>query len=147
MSKRRTVRWPKVVYPYPSTKVVVHGIEVDSITRIASLPPDKLCEARSELSLLLRKHKTRIRELQSVIGFLNFACRVIRCGRAFLRRLIALIIGVTNKNYFIKITPEARKDLRMWLYLLEHLMLIAYSLNKFGYHPTNWNSLPMVHPS
>ena len=103
----------------PSTVIVVHGIEVNSISRTAYLPADKLEEAQSRINALLRKRKATAREIRSTIGFLNFACKVIKPGRAFLRRLIALIIGVKNLNYYIRITSEAKKDLSTWLTFLK----------------------------
>lgn len=103
----------------PSTEIVVHGIGVNSVTRIASLPEDKLVEARLRINTLLRKRKANSREIKSTIGFLNFACRVIRSGRAFLRRLIALIMGVKNLNFFVRVTQEAKKDMRVWLKFLD----------------------------
>jgi hypothetical protein len=39
------------------------------------------------------KIKMTFREIQSLIGLLNFACCVVVSGRAFLRRLISLTVG------------------------------------------------------
>ena len=47
-------------------------------------------------------------------GTLNFACAVVLPGRASLRRLIDLRIGVSKPHYFIRITREVREDLHMW---------------------------------
>ena len=51
---------------------------------------DKLLKAQEILSSLKYKKKILLREIQSVVGFLNFACMVVPPGRAFLRRLIDL---------------------------------------------------------
>ena len=42
----------------------------------------------------MRRRKVTLVELQSLLGLLNFACKVIRPGRAFLRRLINLTCGL-----------------------------------------------------
>jgi hypothetical protein len=45
--------------------------------------------------------KVQLKELQSLIGLLNFACSVIVPGWAFLRRLIYLTKGVRSAERFI----------------------------------------------
>ena len=105
---------------HPSTVVIIHGIQVDTSTRIASLPLDKLDDAKSQIKNLLSKSKVRVKEIQSIIGRLNFACKVVAPGRAFLRRLIDMIIGLTHNYYWVRLSSEAKMDLEMWLYFLEH---------------------------
>ena len=69
----------------------------------------------------IKYHKRRtitLQELQSLIGYLNFACRVISPGRAFLRRLCNLTIGISAKHHHITLNKEARADLAAWLNFL-----------------------------
>ena len=49
------------------------------------LPNNKLLKARVLLLEFTRKQKVTLKELQSLIGVLNFACSVVRVGTAFLR--------------------------------------------------------------
>ena len=56
--------------------------------------------------------------MQSLIGLLNFACGVP--GRAFLRHLIDLTCSVTRPFHWIKLSCEARKDLKTWKHFVEH---------------------------
>lgn len=109
---------PENTWPL-STKIVVYGIQVDSNTRVASLPTDKLQLAKDHLHRLKSKHSATLRELQSTIGFLNFACRVVVPGRAFLRQLINLTIGITRPHHYISINAQARSDINTWLQFLE----------------------------
>ena len=51
------------------------------------------------------------RELLSLIGSLSFACKVVKPGRMFLRRLIDLSTSVTNLNHHISLSSEARADI------------------------------------
>ena len=74
----------------------------------ARLPEDKLAICQ----LLLQK--VTLRELQSLIGVLNFACSVIMPGRAFLRQLIYLILGVSRPSYHIRLTRQVKLDLILW---------------------------------
>ena len=54
----------------------------------ARLPNDKI--TKTFLSDFLRRKKVSLKETQSLIGFLNFACSVVVPGRAFHRRFIDL---------------------------------------------------------
>ena len=87
---------------------------------IASLPPDKLNRAKLELSNWLSKKSCSLRELQSLIGTLQFACRVVVPGRAFLQRMINLTRGVREPHHHIKLNSPFRKDVAMWLLFLDH---------------------------
>ena len=79
---------------WPITCITIYGIEVDSIDMMSRLPPDKLEKCRTLVYQFSRRKKVTLQELQSLIGVLNFACLVVVPGRAFLRRLIDLTIGV-----------------------------------------------------
>ena len=72
---------------FPSTTVTLHGIEVDTVNQTLALPPEKVASLRQKLINLAKRKKTTLKEMQSLIGSLNFACRAIAPGRAFLRRL------------------------------------------------------------
>ena len=67
---------------------------------------------------LLRRNKTTLVKIQSLIGLLNFTCAVIVPGRAFLRRIIDLTVGVSRPYHHIRITQEVKKDLQIWLHFL-----------------------------
>ena len=60
------------------------------------------------------RNKITLRDLQSLIGSLNFACSVIVPGRVFLRRMINLPIGKKHPHHFIRITKEIKHDLQIW---------------------------------
>ena len=104
---------------WPSTCVSVHGIELDTVAMEARLPADKL----ENLSALLSKYKCRKRiqlgELQSILGHLNFACKVVKPGRCFMRRLYDLTCGKINKHHYIKLNAESRADLATWSSFLD----------------------------
>ena len=80
----------------PSTVLTFAGIELDTVRSEARLPHDKVMRCTSMLSDYLKRKKVTLRELQSLIGLLNFACSVVLPGRAFLRHLIDLTIGISR---------------------------------------------------
>ena len=54
------------------------------------------------------------REMESLIGYLNFTCSVVLPGRAFLRRLISSIMGIKEPYHYVKISAEMKSDLLLW---------------------------------
>ena len=102
----------------PSTSVQLHGILVDTEAMSLLLPEDKLATARRKLDAMCRKKKTSLRELQSLIGTLGFACKAIVPGRTFLRRLHDLTAGGSKPHHSIRLNKEARADLNIWRHFL-----------------------------
>ena len=98
----------------PSTTMAFAGIELDSTLMEARLPQDKLVKCRDLISAFLKRRKVSLKEIQSLTGLLNFACTVVVPGRAFLRRLIDLTIGITRPHYLIKLSKEVKEDLLVW---------------------------------
>ena len=66
------------------------GITLDSSLQEIRVPPDKLARLRACLPAWRTRQKCTKRELLSLIGVLSFACKVVRPGGIFFRRLIDL---------------------------------------------------------
>ena len=98
----------------PSQILSFAGIELDSILMEARLPLDKVDKCHQAILCFLSRKKVTLKELQSVIGLLQFACSVVVPGRPFLRRLIDLTIGVQSEYHFIRLNREAKQDLAVW---------------------------------
>lgn len=71
-----------------------------------------------EIQGILGLQKIQLQKPQSLLGKLNFACRIIPMGRVFCRRLSAATAGGRSPTHFICITREHREDLRVWDTLL-----------------------------
>ena len=98
----------------PATSITYLGIEIDAKLQIIRLPPDKLNDLSILLSTWKLKRKCTKRELLSLIGSLSFACKVVKPGRIFLRRLIDLSTSVSRLNHHITINSEAQADIHWW---------------------------------
>lgn len=104
----------------PSQVLTFLGIELDTIAMEARLPEDKLRKCHLLITRALGKKSIQVRPLQSIIGTLNFACNVILPGRAFLRRLIHLLIGKSNPHHHVSLSAGAKSDLRTWEAFLDN---------------------------
>ena len=79
------------------------------------------------------KHCTK-RQLQSLIGKLQFICSVCRPGRTFLRRMIDLLLKATHPSHRIRLTVGFRKDIHWW-----QTFLISWNDRSF-FHADAWMS-------
>ena len=99
----------------PTTKLIFLGLELDSEDMVVRIPLSKLVEIKQKINDLLGRKKCTLRQMQSLIGSLNFACRAILPGRPFCRRLINAICGLTQPHHHLRITENMKKDLHLWL--------------------------------
>ena len=102
---------------YPSTKVIVFGIEVDTVAMKAQLPVDKITKAVLLIDRLMSVDQCCLHELQQLTGLLNFCCKCIKPGRAFLRRLWNVSSGLRSahsKTSTVVLDRSAKLDLEAW---------------------------------
>ena len=85
----------------------------------ARLPEENLDKCRAMLLDFYKRRKVTPRELQSLIGLLNFRCSVVLPNRAFLRRLIDLTRGIRRPHFKIRLKKDAKNDSIVWLSFLE----------------------------
>ena len=94
--------------------VFVEDLELDSVSFEVRLPLDKIDKCLSLIASFLTRKKVTLKEIQSLTGMLNFACSVVVPGRAFLRRLIDLTVGVHSPYHYVRISREVKADLKLW---------------------------------
>ena len=88
------------------------------MNQLARLPQEKL---DSLLNLLHQWSSNRWctkRQLQSLIGHLHHAAKVVWPGRGFIRHMIYLLRHFRREDHPICISAEFKKDLRWWLQYL-----------------------------
>jgi len=98
----------------PAKSLIYLGIEIDSVRQTIRLPEEKYNELLATLATWVSRKKCTERQLLSLIGSLSFACKVVKPGRIFLRRLIDLSCTVSKLNHHISLTTEARADILWW---------------------------------
>ena len=83
------------------------------------LPIEKLVNLKEKIKVVLRSKKVTLKDMQSLLGLLNFACKVVVPGRTFCRRLINSAIGVRKPFHKIRVNNQMRADLQIWLHFLQ----------------------------
>ena len=104
----------------PCKRLVYLGLEIDVINMCIRLPPEKIKRCKQLILTLMSRKKVRLKEIQSLCGLLQFACRAIIPGRPFLRRLYDATKGIENPKYFIRVSAHMKKDLAVWLTFLSN---------------------------
>ncbi|KAJ1137926.1 hypothetical protein NDU88_004320 [Pleurodeles waltl] len=77
--------------------------EFYSVKMEVRLPREKVQLLISLLEEAVRKPKLELRQAQIILGYLNFACKVIRVGRAFCRRLGFAMRGAVLPYHHIRL--------------------------------------------
>jgi len=102
----------------PCTKLELLGIELDSVSQEARITESRLQETTDLILKWQSRRSCTKRQLQSLIGKLNFICSVCRPGRTFLRRMIDLLKKARHPGHRLRLNSGIFKDLRWWNYFL-----------------------------
>ena len=97
----------------PTTRLEFLGITFDSSQMTMEISQQKMEEINSELRTWLYRTKARRREVESLIGKLQFMAKCVKVGRIFLARLIQWIRGMDRHSEY-SIPMEAKKDITWW---------------------------------
>ena len=102
----------------PTTCLTFLGITLDTIRMEIRLPEEKLLRIRTEVSRWLPKRTATKREILSLVGLLQHATKVVRCGRTFVGRMYQTAAKVKQLSFFTRLTKEFRSDLYWWHFFL-----------------------------
>ena len=103
---------PDKIVP-PTTRIEFLGNTFDSEKMTIEVPPDKLTEIRRETSTWLLTTVVYRRELESLIGKLQFVAKCVKAGRVFIGRLLEWLRSMNRTDRY-RIPLEARKDIAWW---------------------------------
>ncbi len=100
--------------------------EFDTEIMQLRLPLDKIQRYSCHVEEVLCHNRITIRDLQSIIGKLQYSTSVIHAGKAFLGRLINLTTGVKVPCHYIRLTKGAKLDLVVWKTFLEEFNGLSF---------------------
>uniref|UniRef100_A0A1X7U2N6 Reverse transcriptase domain-containing protein n=1 Tax=Amphimedon queenslandica TaxID=400682 RepID=A0A1X7U2N6_AMPQE len=115
----------------PATSLIFLGTEIDSLRQEIRLPEDKLSFLKQALRQWGDKRAATKREVQSLIGHLNHAAKVVRPGRPFLRGLIDTMKIQRRQHHRVRLSVACRGDIVWWQRLLEWRVFLS-----IGSHPS-----------
>lgn len=99
----------------PSTKMTFVGVLFNTETMTLEITPERLAEIKSLVFQWLNKDTASIKDLQSLIGKLNFVAACVRPGRIFISRLLKWLKTLYLLNDQQHPVPAfVQKDLQWW---------------------------------
>jgi hypothetical protein len=103
----------------PTTTIIFLGFEIDSRELVIRLGDARRKEIAATLRDWVGRETCSARELQTLVGILQWACRVIRHGRTFLQRMYDMLLPhVNSKHPFdssaIELENVFQEDLEWW---------------------------------
>ena len=99
----------------PVQAITFLGVHLDTLDMTASLPQDKLDDLNALIKCTWEKPSVTKRHLQRLAGKLVWAARLIKLGRAHVRRLFTLIHSLDHPSQRTKLDSPTRQDLLWWL--------------------------------
>ena len=125
-------------------------ITLDTECMEARLPSNKLLRIRNQLSAWL----TQKRDILSLVGLLQHACKVMRPGRSFMSRMYITAAKPEHLSHYTHLTKDFKSDLYWWHTFVN--IRNGTSLSNAPFHQTNFDcfiqtdaseSLGVVHSS
>lgn len=100
----------------PATRLTVLGIEVDTEAIVLRLPNEKLRNLREQIASWRGEKSVLKGKLESLIGQLQHACKVVRPGRTYMRRLYNLLSQTSHfqNHYRVQLNRECQADIEWW---------------------------------
>ena len=97
----------------PSCIATFLGVLYNTIGMTLKITSDKLQELKQILREWMEARSVTLKQLQQLLGKLNFVCGTVRAGRVFVSRIINMIKVFPVKGRR-RVSGEFRKDIRWW---------------------------------
>jgi len=98
----------------PATVLPFLGIVLDTVRMEARLPEEKFSKLKEEVSQRLYRTDAKKQEILSLVGSLQHATKVVRCGRAFISRMYGTAAKLKELHYHTRLSLEFCSDLCWW---------------------------------
>ena len=101
----------------PTTCLIFLGIQIDTVAGELRLPEEKLQRLRTLLREWSMRKSCQRKQLESLIGLLTHACKVVCPRRSFLRRLLDLLHATGSRpdgSSTIRLNRECRANVAWW---------------------------------
>ena len=112
----------------PAIVLVVLGVDLDSVNQAAHLPADKLSTLQGLISSWLPHKWCSRSELDSFIGHLHYAAKLVWPGRTYLCCMIDLLCCFRKKDNLIHLNKEFHLDLLWWNQFLSQWNRVSFWL-------------------
>ena len=117
----------------PAYIAIFLGILFNTITMTMQITEERLSEIKNILEVWIDKEVATLKEIQSLLGKLNFAASTVRAGRVFVSRLINTLKQFPEKGHK-RLDKDLKKDIEWWYQFMEEFDGITIM------PPIDWNA-------
>jgi hypothetical protein len=111
------INWSKLVPP--AQQLVYLGVQISSLDQpTISLPANKVSELKGLINEVQVGKSMTKKALQSLIGKLSFAAKLVKACRPYVRKLIDLCNSVKQPSHHVRLSADIRLDLQFWFRFL-----------------------------
>lgn len=118
----------------PTTCIEMLGIIIDTDHMQLRISEARLNSIKEDIYMWSHKRTCTKRQLLSLIGKLEFICRVVRHGRSFLRRLIELSKKVKKLHHKLRLNRSALNDIQWWIDFMPFFHGVSF------FYDNDWSS-------
>ena len=102
----------------PSTQMIHLGVLFNTREMTMEVTPQRVDETRREVDVWCSKEVATIKEVQSIVGKLQFVCKCVRQGRVFVSRVLNFLRDLSGGGSPV-IPDEVRRDLLWFKFFLQ----------------------------
>ena len=102
----------------PSTRMIHLGVLFDTEAMTMEVTQQRVADTLADAEAWCGKEVATIKEVQSLVGRLQFVCKCVRQGRIFVSRVLNFL-RVLNAGGSPSIPEEVRRDLRWFQFFLQ----------------------------
>ncbi|CAC5401652.1 unnamed protein product [Mytilus coruscus] len=102
----------------PCLRMSFLGVWFDTEKMTLEVTPDRLIEISELVVMWLNKEKARKKEVQSLLGKLNFVSSCVKPGRIFISEVLNFLREFSNNDQVLDVSNELRRDMLWWSKLL-----------------------------
>ena len=108
----------------PSTRVAFLGVWFDTVAMTMEVTPERLLEIKGLTESWLSKELVTVKEVQSIIGKLNFVAKCVKPARIFIGRMLNFLREMPRKGT-TRLTEEFKGDILWWFTYLPNFNGVA----------------------
>ena len=98
----------------PTTRMPFLGVDCDTVKLTLEVTPDRVIEILELVESWLKRVTATVREIQSLLGKLQFISSCVRPGRIFVSRLLTWLRTIHSSTQREKIPTFVKKDIVWW---------------------------------
>ena len=115
MLQKCGIEEPKNKACSPATSMTFIGVLFNTITMTIEITPERLQEIITILATWLDKSSASLKDIQSLLGKLNFVAACVRPGRIFIARMLKWLKVLYKEDSKLNVIPNyVKKDILWW---------------------------------